>query len=158
MGSVTAWLPPGMWTDLFTGRRYAGDREIVLHRPLAELPVLAAAGAVIPLDAAAVPADDPTNPAAFEVLVVPGADGAFELVEDDGTGDGLDEERIARTLLRYDDATGLLRIDPPQPPRRLAAAHPVLDGHRARAGARASVTVADGAHRRAAGDRAAVAG
>src|SRR6478609_1015033 len=116
MGSVTAWLPPGMWTDLFTGRRYAGDREIVLHRPLATLPVLAAAGALIPLDAATAPSDDPTNPAAFEVLVIPGADGAFEIVEDDGSGDGRDAGRMARTRLRYDDATRRLNIDPP--PRR----------------------------------------
>ena len=145
MGSVIAWLPPGQWTDLFTARRYDGDREIVLHRPLAELPVLAPAGAVIPLDAAAVPSDDPTNPAAFEVLVIPGADGTFEIVEDDGSGDGRDAGRIARTRLRYDDATRRLNIDPPPRrrdwlPRTRSWTITVLD-----AGARASVTVADAA-------------
>jgi len=139
MGSVAAWLPPGVWTDLFTGRRYAGDREIVLHRPLAEMPVLAAAGAIIPLDAAAVPTDDPTNPEALEILIVAGTDGAFELVEDDGAGDGLDEDHIARTALRYDDAARVLRIDPPRgtwlPPTRSWTVT-VLE-----AGTRASVTV-----------------
>jgi hypothetical protein len=50
----------------------------------------------VPLDAAAVPGNDPVNPSSLEVLVVVGADGSFTLVEDDGTDDG-----VARTLLTY---------------------------------------------------------
>jgi hypothetical protein len=112
MGAVKVWLPPGTWTDVLTGRRYIGDRELVLHRTLAELPVLAAAGAVVPLDAAAIPADGVQHPSTLEVLVVPGADGEFELIEDDGTGDGLDEARVSRTVLRYRDDDRTLRVEP----------------------------------------------
>ena len=37
-----------------------------------------------------IPGNAPDNPAALEVLVVVGADGSFEMIEDDGTGSGLD--------------------------------------------------------------------
>ncbi|KQR12346.1 glycoside hydrolase family 31 protein [Cellulomonas sp. Leaf334] len=98
LASVRAWLPAGTWVDVFTGVVYDGGREVLLHRDLASIPVLAAAGAIVPLDGAAVPGNDPVNPASLEVLVVVGADGSFTLVEDDGTDDG-----VARTTLTYSD-------------------------------------------------------
>ena len=106
LGSVTAWLPPGDWTDIRTGRRYAGDRELALHRELADIPVLGRAGAIVPLDAAEVPGNDPVLPDALEILVVPGADGAFDLIEDDGRG------AVAITPLRWDDAGRTLTVGP----------------------------------------------
>ena len=65
-----------------------GGRELLLHRDLTTIPVLARAGAIVPLDAAEVPANGAGQPCALEVLVVVGADGTFEIVEDDGTGTG----------------------------------------------------------------------
>jgi alpha-glucosidase (family GH31 glycosyl hydrolase) len=106
LGSTTAWLPPGDWTDIRSGRRYAGDRQLALHRELADIPVLARAGAIVPLDAAAVPGNDPANPAALELLVVPGADGQFDLIEDDGHG------HVVRTPISYDDASATLTVGP----------------------------------------------
>ncbi|MDQ0371822.1 glycoside hydrolase family 31 protein [Cellulomonas humilata] len=99
LASVRAWLPAGTWVDLFTGVVYDGGRELLLHRDLTSIPVLAAAGAIVPLDGAPVPGNDPANPASLEVLVVVGADGSFTLVEDDG-GDG-----VARTTLTYSQGT-----------------------------------------------------
>ncbi|WP_395728239.1 TIM-barrel domain-containing protein [Nakamurella sp.] len=106
LGATTAWLPPGDWADIRTGWRYTGDRTIVLHRELADVPVLARAGAIVPLDAAQVPGNDPVNPAALELLVVPGAAGAFDLIEDDGHGG------TVTTPIRYDDASGTLTVGP----------------------------------------------
>ena len=111
-GSVTAWLPPGTWVDVFSHLVYDGDRELVVHRALDAVPVLARAGAVVPLDAAAVPGNDPVNPHALEVLLVVGADGAFTLVEDDGVGDGREPQRWARTPIAYDQGAGTLTIGP----------------------------------------------
>ncbi|MGY4645517.1 TIM-barrel domain-containing protein [Cellulomonas sp. URHB0016] len=111
-GRVRAWLPPGTWVDVLTGLVYDGGRELVLHRDLSTVPVLARAGAIVPLDAAPVPGNDPMNPDAFEVLVVVGADGSFTLVEDDGTGDGLDEAGVARTPLRLDQEHGTVVLGP----------------------------------------------
>ncbi|WP_255432251.1 glycoside hydrolase family 31 protein [Cellulomonas sp. SLBN-39] len=110
--SARAWLPPGSWVDVLTGLVYDGDRETLLHRDLAHLPVLAPAGALVPLDGAAVPGNDPVEPAHLEVLVVVGADGALTLVEDDGTGDGLDDAHVARTPLTWDQAAGVFTAGP----------------------------------------------
>ncbi|MDN5572212.1 MAG: alpha-xylosidase, partial [Propionibacteriaceae bacterium] len=84
VASVAAWLPPGRWTDLFTGLTYAGDRQLTLHRGLAHYPVLARAGAVVPLQADAL-ADIREVPDALELRVFPG-DGVSHLVEDDVAG------------------------------------------------------------------------
>src|SRR3954451_3974986 len=111
-GSVRAWLPDGIWVDVLTHLVYDGGREIVLHRDLGGIPVLAPAGGVVPLDAREVPPDDPENPDTLEVLVVVGANGSFELVEDDGSGDGLDPATVARTPIRFEQGTGRVTVGP----------------------------------------------
>ena len=57
LGRVKAWLPEGTWTDVFTGLTYTGGRTIYLHRDLSSIPVLAKAGAIVPM----VPADEPAG-------------------------------------------------------------------------------------------------
>jgi alpha-glucosidase (family GH31 glycosyl hydrolase) len=113
MGSTPAWLPEGTWADIFTGTVYragAGGRHIRLHRDDTSIPALVRAGAVLPL------ALDPSvrvdaNPDALELLVLPGADGTRELVEDDGT-----DNHISRTPLVWDDAARTLTIGPASDP------------------------------------------
>lgn len=83
LARVNGWLPPGDWYDFFTGRRYPGGRTLVFHRTRENLPVLARAGAVIPL------AVDPlgevaTSPEGLELRVFPGASGHGDIIEDDG--------------------------------------------------------------------------
>ncbi|MCR6493675.1 glycoside hydrolase family 31 protein [Cellulomonas sp. P24] len=109
LGRVAAWLPEGRWVDLLTDLVYDGDREIHLHRDLTSIPVLARAGAIVPLDGDQVPANEPVNPRHLEVLVVVGADGAFDLVEDDGTRDGA----ASRTTIRFDQGAGTVTVLPP---------------------------------------------
>ncbi len=104
LGRVKAWLPEGTWTDVFTGVAYTGGRTVHLHRDLSSIPVLARAGAIVPL----VPADELGEgtdlPSVVEVRVYAGADGEFTLVEDH------DDERWARTRMTYDDASGELTV------------------------------------------------
>ncbi|WP_243228480.1 TIM-barrel domain-containing protein [Microbacterium sp. CIAB417] len=82
LATVRAWLPEGEWVDVFTGLRYRGSREALLTRPLEEYPLLARAGAVVPLDAEPLShaGDAPTS---MELLVIPGT-GSSALAEDDG--------------------------------------------------------------------------
>jgi alpha-glucosidase (family GH31 glycosyl hydrolase) len=112
LGSVKAWLPPGRWTDLFTGVGYAGGREVRFHRPLQSIPVLVKAGGILPL--AGAPGDLPVAadqiPQRLELVVAPGADGEFELLEDLGAGDGRDPDQWARTLISYDHENRTLTI------------------------------------------------
>jgi hypothetical protein len=112
VGSVRAWLPDGDWVDLLNGLRYTGGRSVVMHRELSSIPVLAGAGAIVPLTAELIPGNATDNPAALEVLVVIGADRSFEMIEDDGTGSGLDEETVARTPISFDQASGSMTVGP----------------------------------------------
>ena len=114
LATVRTWLPEGTWVDVLSGQVYDGDRLIDLHRGLDAVPVLAAPGAIVPLDGAQVPGNEPVNPVHLELLVVPGADGAFTLVEDDGTGDGTDPATIASTRIGYRSKTGTVTVDPVQ--------------------------------------------
>lgn len=102
---VSAWLPPGTWIDIFTGLIYDGDRSTVLYRGLGDIPVLAAAGGILPLtgpDQLRV-----ENPAALEVRLYAGADGEFLLYEDDDAA----EPRAVRTRFRFDWRAGIFSID-----------------------------------------------
>jgi hypothetical protein len=118
-GRARAWLPPGSWTDVFTGTTYAGDRFVDLHRSLEAIPVLLRAGGILPL-AAPEEVDATVNPAALEVLVAPGASGSFTLVEDrEAPVDGSDRSAVGaldagvcRTTLTWDPDRASFRIDP----------------------------------------------
>ena len=81
LSKATAWLPQGLWYDWMTGQPYDGDRMLCLWRTLEDYPVLAPAGALIPL------ADDlrpNENPVSMTLRVFAGASGSFTLYEDDG--------------------------------------------------------------------------
>ncbi len=105
LGRARAWLPPGSWTDVFTGTTYRGDRWVELHRGIEGVPVLLRAGGVLPL-AAEDETDATTNPTSFEVLVAPGSSGSFTLVEDrEGEPDS-----VCRTTLEWDARSATFRI------------------------------------------------
>ncbi|TPG18274.1 TIM-barrel domain-containing protein [Pedococcus bigeumensis] len=106
LGSAQAWLPDGTWTDLFTGTRYRGGRQVRLHRPLETLPVLVRAGGLLPLAGSEDASVDTALPEHVELVLAVGADGRFDLVEDDGST----EARTAVTQITWDEATGTLVV------------------------------------------------
>jgi hypothetical protein len=112
LAKIRVWVPPGRHVDIFTGSVYDGDREIDMYRPLKYIPVLAPEGSIIPLDSEKVPANGCANPAAFEVLVVVGADGQFTIIEDSrddrGPQSGASGERSI--LIKFDQAAGRLTV------------------------------------------------
>jgi alpha-glucosidase (family GH31 glycosyl hydrolase) len=120
-GSVRAWLPPGTWIDLFTGTVYDGDRELELHRDSRSIPALVRAGGIVPL-AAPDDLDATRNPERLELVVAPGAAGAFTLIEDDGTGATPADIPTARTPLAWNQAAGELVIGPAEDPHGVLAA------------------------------------
>jgi len=85
LGCVTAWLPEGTYFDLFTGLRYHGGRRINLYRLISEIPVLAKAGAIIPMASDKEARKNGVElPVHMEIKVFGGANGSFDLYEDDG--------------------------------------------------------------------------
>jgi hypothetical protein len=114
-GSVQAWLPAGVWIDVFTETVYDGDRQIELHRDNQSIPALLRGGGILPL-AAPDETDAARNPERLELLVAPGADGRFTLVEDDGTGATVEDIPVARTEIAWRQAEGQLVIGAAEDP------------------------------------------
>jgi alpha-glucosidase (family GH31 glycosyl hydrolase) len=96
LGRVRTWLPEGTWVDFFTGLVYRGGRSAYLHRDLDSIPVLARAGAIVPMVPDRAVGNGTGNPAALELRVFAGADGELTLWED------ADDGRWAATTLRFD--------------------------------------------------------
>lgn len=116
-GKVRAWLPPGRYVDYFTGMVYEGDRFMWLNRTLDKVPVLLKQGAIVPLNANPEPGNGAANPSGLEVVVVVGADGKFDLLEEDETDN--DEPRPPskpvswlKTSITFTQATGVVSISP----------------------------------------------
>lgn len=90
----TVWLPEGDWYHFFSGEYLpggpdtqrvpaSGGRWHALHGTLDDVPLLARAGAIVPLGPR-VGWGGVDNPTELTVHVFAGADGAFDLYEDDG--------------------------------------------------------------------------
>lgn len=96
-----AWIPEGMWFDFFGGRMYRGGRKLTLYRDIENIPVLAKAGAVIPMADLESYTNSVENPKKLRVKIFPGKSNAFHLYEDDG--DSLEDrpENWADTLLEW---------------------------------------------------------
>lgn len=114
LAKTRVWIPPQRHVDIFTGTIYDGDRELDMYRSLNSIPVLAPEGAIIPLDARSIPANGCKNPDAFEIIVVVGKDGQFELIEDseDDCNQNASPSSGQRCLsIAYDQACGKLSFD-----------------------------------------------
>jgi alpha-glucosidase (family GH31 glycosyl hydrolase) len=92
LGSVEAWLPPGIWYDFFSGDRYDGDRMLTLYRTRDAFPVLARAGAIVPLQQDPM-ADISLLPSTLELRVFPGESGRCVIDEDDGRAEPSPDDR-----------------------------------------------------------------
>lgn len=104
-----AWLPTGRWRDFWTGAVYEGGRVQRLAAPLGRLPLLLRAGAILPLGPRRTwTGDQPGAP--VELRIAAGADGACDLYEDAGDGDGWTRGECAWIPLRWDDGRRRLTI------------------------------------------------
>lgn len=87
-------LPRGRWYDTATGRAYEGPGQVLVDAPLSRVPVLARAGAVIPVRGAG-------GGAELEVWVpAPGRTGGGLVVRD--AGDGWAEAEVERYVTRWE--------------------------------------------------------
>jgi alpha-glucosidase (family GH31 glycosyl hydrolase) len=82
LAKVKVWLPEGRWTDFFTGSIYQGGQWITMHRDLNTIPVLAPAGAIVPMYRNG-DTNDLSLDQSMDIHVWRG-NGTYELYEDDG--------------------------------------------------------------------------
>ncbi|MGW0704850.1 glycoside hydrolase family 31 protein [Streptomyces sp. NPDC002643] len=108
-------LPRGLWYDVVTGKAYEGPGQVLLEAPLSRIPVLARAGAVVPVQGA----DDGLE---LEVWApARGRTGRGLVVAD--AGDGWDEPEIERYTARWEGARVVVRRDGDEGP--VEPAYPV---------------------------------
>ena len=82
LASAKVWLPEGRWTDIFNGQIYQGGQWVQMHRDLDKIPVLAPAGAIVPMYANC-ETNDLSLDQPLELHVWRG-NGSYEMYEDDG--------------------------------------------------------------------------
>ncbi|MCI5649717.1 MAG: TIM-barrel domain-containing protein [Fusicatenibacter sp.] len=96
------WLPEGTWFDFFDGMKYQGGRNIDMYRSLDSMPVLAKAGAIIPMTERISAKEVQTNPDQLTLRVYAGADNSFELYEDDNETTAYQQGVCALTPIMLD--------------------------------------------------------
>jgi alpha-glucosidase/alpha-D-xyloside xylohydrolase len=77
------YLPHGAWYDFWTNEKVVGGRVVTRNVDLATMPVYVRAGAIIPFGPVKQYTDEKID-TPLTLRVYPGADGQFELYEDDG--------------------------------------------------------------------------
>ncbi|MBQ8374034.1 MAG: alpha-xylosidase [Clostridia bacterium] len=100
-----AWLPEGVWTDIFTNDQYTvkkGGEERELWRTLDSIPVLIRAGGILPLSADR--GNSVRNPQRLDILVWNGT-GEFALRED-GREEGNTAEYRTQFINEYAEENG----------------------------------------------------
>ncbi len=84
---VQVWLPPGTWTNWFTGRTIKGPGEVRLLVPLNEIPLFVRDGAIIPTRPRPHRSDEePLDPLVLHIW--PGDAGEIRVYTDDGISAG----------------------------------------------------------------------
>lgn len=99
LARTDAWLPAGDWFDFFDGLHYSSrrGRKAELYRTAAQYPVLAKAGAIIPMMIPAPKDNRLYNSPEMRVKVFPGECGRFTLYEDSGEGTAYRSGAFAET-------------------------------------------------------------
>ncbi len=83
ISEVDMWLPQDIkYVDIFTKQVYQGGKVVKMQRGLDSIPVLAKAGAIIPLSNNK--GNDVSNPASLELMCCSG-NGSYTMYEDDST-------------------------------------------------------------------------
>lgn len=103
------WLPAGGWYHVFTGEYYNGDRWQPVYGRLADIPLFAREGAILPLAGSPV-AEGVDNPTEMHVRVFTGADNTFTLYEDDGRSTAYQDGQTCRTTITQTMTDGDLAI------------------------------------------------
>ncbi|HEX6766195.1 MAG TPA: TIM-barrel domain-containing protein, partial [Polyangiaceae bacterium] len=109
--SRSVYLPatPGGWYDFWTGNAVAGGARVTAPAPLDAMPVHVRAGSIVPFGPElAYTSEKPTDPVVL--YVYGGADGSFELYEDDGASYAYEKGAFSRVPITWNDAQRTLTV------------------------------------------------
>ena len=109
------WFPPGTWLDYWTGEVYRGPSTVVYAAPLGRAPMFVRAGGIIPMQPnVAFIGQKPADPLTVDAYA--GADGAFNLYEDDGVSLDYQQGASAVTAIHthFRDGNAEVTLSPAQ--------------------------------------------
>ncbi|WP_193161955.1 TIM-barrel domain-containing protein [Microbulbifer hainanensis] len=108
--SRDVYLPAGAdWYDFYSGKKYSGGQHIDAPAPYTRMPLFVKSGSILPTGPAIQSTAESLNEP-LTINVYTGADGHFEIYEDDGQSYGYEQGQWSRIPLSYDDASGQLTI------------------------------------------------
>ena len=97
------------WYDLYSGKWYAGGQKIIAEAPYERMPVFVKAGAVIPFGPALqYTAEKPADTITLNVYT--GADGSFNLYEDEGVNYNYEKGDFSIIPIKYNEATKTITV------------------------------------------------
>lgn len=94
------FLPAGIWYDLYSGKKFIGDKKYILFYSDETYPVFATAGAIIPFGHNE-SINDVGTPTTLEINFFPGASNKYILYEDDGETLAYKEKHSFQTEINY---------------------------------------------------------
>jgi alpha-D-xyloside xylohydrolase len=104
------YLPAGTrWYDFYEATVHEGGKVIEAAAPLERMPVFVKAGSIVPVGPAIQYTEEKPD-APITLYVYTGANGKFELYEDDGVSYGYERGEFSRIPFTYDEGTGTLTI------------------------------------------------
>ncbi len=107
--SRPVYLPTGTtWTDFWTGESFKGGQSIEAPAPIDKMPLFVRAGSIIPYGPSIQYASEKLDP--IELRVYRGANGSFNLYEDEGDNYNYEKGAHATIPISWNDAKHTLTI------------------------------------------------
>ncbi|MGQ8336205.1 TIM-barrel domain-containing protein [Sunxiuqinia sp. A32] len=106
------YLPEGaIWIDFWTGASFKGGQAILAEAPISRIPMYVRAGSILPMGPVEQYAGEKSGDP-IQIRIYPGANGEFELYEDDGETFNYKKGEYSKILFQWDDSSKTLNISP----------------------------------------------
>ena len=104
------YLPKeSVWYDLWTGKKFSGGQTLKADASENKIPVFVKGGSIIPVGKLMQYTGE-TSADTLEILVYKGADGTFELYEDEGDNYNYEKGKYTLIPFKWSESSGLLTI------------------------------------------------
>jgi alpha-D-xyloside xylohydrolase len=108
--SRSVYLPgTTKWTDFWSGKIYTGGQSIIADAPLDKIPLFVRCGAIVPMGPVQQYTDE-VKPDMLELRIYPGANGKFDIYEDDGNSTRYKKGKYSIISLTWNDKDHTLTI------------------------------------------------
>jgi|GEM_PF-319387 len=106
----TVYLPKeASWINFWTGKKLAGGQSVAVHSPIDQIPLFVKSGSIVPFGPSVQYTDEKIEEP-LTLRIYPGADGKFDIYEDDGTTTAYKKGEHSFIPVSWDDKSRKLTI------------------------------------------------